>query len=89
MFSPAFLPPTLTTSTGAPTHIMETIEGTAIYPPSMLQHVNGLVIPGGQEAFTADYSCAKRCTYVPLGGLSGQPVTIAGGGCRFDLRVKG
>lgn len=49
----------------------------------LLQHVNGLVIPGGQEAYTADYSCAKRCTYVPLGGLMGKPVTIAGGrrGC--------
>lgn len=60
------------------THIMETIEGTAVYPPSLMQHVNGLVIPGGQESYTASYICAKRCTYVPLGGLSPRPVTIAG-----------
>jgi hypothetical protein len=57
---------------------METIEGTAIYPPSVLQHVNGLVIPGGQEAYTSSYKCGRRCTYVPLGRLSPQPVTIAG-----------
>jgi hypothetical protein len=58
--------------------IMETIEGTAIYPPSVLQHVNGLVIPGGQESYTSSYKCGRRCTYVPLGRLSPQPVTIAG-----------
>jgi hypothetical protein len=58
--------------------IMETLAGTAVYPPSMLQHVNGLVIPGGQEAHTSSYSCAKRCTFVPLGGLSPKPVTVAG-----------
>jgi hypothetical protein len=64
---------------GHPTHIMETIEGTAVYPPSLMQHVNGLVIPPRQPAYTASYSCAKRCTYVPLGGLSNpQPVSIAG-----------
>jgi hypothetical protein len=57
---------------------METIEGTAVYPPSVMQHVNGLVIPGGQEAYTSSYKCGRRCTYVPLGRLSPQPVTIAG-----------
>jgi hypothetical protein len=57
---------------------METIEGTAVYPPSVLQHVNGLVIPGGQEAYTSSYKCGRRCTYVPLGRLSPQPVTLAG-----------
>uniref|UniRef100_A0A383VWF0 Uncharacterized protein n=1 Tax=Tetradesmus obliquus TaxID=3088 RepID=A0A383VWF0_TETOB len=58
--------------------IMETIEGTAIYPPSVMQHVNGLVIPGGEAAYTSSYKCGRRCTYVPLGRLSPQPVTIAG-----------
>jgi hypothetical protein len=57
---------------------METTEGTAVYPPSVMQHVNGLVIPGGQEAYTSSYKCGRRCTYVPLGRLSPQPVTIAG-----------
>jgi hypothetical protein len=57
---------------------METIEGTAVYPPSVFQHVNGLVIPGGKEAYTSSYKCGRRCTYVPLGRLSPQPVTIAG-----------
>jgi hypothetical protein len=60
------------------TEIMETIEGTAVYGPSMLLHANGLVIPGGQESHTVDYNCGRRCTYIPLGGLHPQPVSIAG-----------
>lgn len=60
------------------TEILETIEGTAIYSPSVMQHVQGLVIPGGQESYTANYSCSRRCTYVPLGGLLPQPVKLAG-----------
>lgn len=63
---------------GQTTEVMETIEGTAIYPPSVLQHVNGLVIPAGQEAYESSYKCGRRCTYVPLGKLSPAPVTIAG-----------
>lgn len=57
---------------------METIEGTAVYGPSVLQHVNGLVIPGGQEAHTVNYTCGRRCTYIPLGGMTPQPVRVAG-----------
>lgn len=57
---------------------METIAGTAVYGPSMLQHVNGLAIPGGQESHTVNYTCGRRCTYIPLGRMTPQPVRLAG-----------
>jgi hypothetical protein len=66
---------------GVSTEIMETADHTAIYPPSFLQHVNSLIIPANTEAYTAEYSCGRRCTFGPLGGLSGKPVNIAG--CTF------
>lgn len=66
------------TPAGITTQIMETADHTAIYPPSaLLQHVNSLVIPANQDAYTSEYSCGRRCTFGPLGGLSGKPVNIA------------
>jgi hypothetical protein len=63
---------------GVTTQIMETDSHTAIYSPSFMAHVNSLIIPGDQEAYTSSYACGRRCTFGPLGGLSSQPVTIAG-----------
>lgn len=63
---------------GIATEVMATADTTAIYPPSVLQHAEGLIIPGNQPAYTAEYECGRRCTFVPLGGLTGQPVNIAG-----------
>jgi hypothetical protein len=28
------------------------------------------------DAHTLDYKCGRRCTFSPLGGLTGQPVTL-------------
>lgn len=77
--------PTLLLPSGPATHIMETMEGTAVYPPSLMQHVNGLVIPGGQDAYTARYSCAKVSMLQPAVPVTAQQAQASvGSGAHAD-----
>lgn len=66
--------------------LLGTFVGSGIYPPSQLsQNLQAFELPvsaaGSQHSSavaTASLACGKRCTYVPLGRLSPQPVNVVG-----------
>jgi len=71
-----------------PPALLGTFVGSGIYPPSLLsRNLQAFELPvpaaspaaGSQDSSaTASLACGKRCTYVPLGRLSPQPVNVVG-----------
>lgn len=74
-------------ATGQHTEIMGTVQllqgGASAQQPAHAAHMS-VRNSSAQDAYSIEYSCGRRCSYTPLGGLTGQPVTIAG----YTLQVS-